>query len=350
MLRPQLRASAVAFAAVASAAAASGASRDAGRCSSAGAVQLGSWQIDTVPASSLAECCDACGAEPRCRAFSFSPGHCTLAGNTQNMGPSDKPTSYLAPQRKPAPPAGYNTACREPGAATKWPFCNVTLPREQRLADLVARVNLSEIGSQLTARQSEPLPRLGIPSYYYGTNVLHGFREAGCVGQHCPTSFPTPPNFGAAFNRSLSEAMGRSFGTELRAMYNVGAVNSLDTWSPTINLARDPRWGRVDETPSEDPYVLGQHALHSVLGAQNGPDEKYPMVGVTLKHWLANSVEGGVGKYTRETIDCNISAYDLASSYLPGFETPIKEGNALGIMCSCECAATVGLRRGCCRL
>ena len=146
-------------------------------------------------------------------------------------------------------------------------------------------------------------------------------------------------------------------------MYNAKAVNSLDTWSPTINLARDPRWGRTDgvhciadncvllavslchcitipcssvsaETPSEDPYVLGQHALHSVLGAQNGPNPHVPMVGVTLKHWIGNNVEGGVGKFTRLTIDANISAYDLASSYMPGYETAIKQGNALGIMCA----------------
>jgi beta-glucosidase-like glycosyl hydrolase len=92
--------------------------------------------------------------------------------------------------------------------------------------------------------------------------------------------------------------------------------------------------GRTDETPSEDPYVLGQHALHSVLGAQNGPDPNVPMIGVTLKHWIANNVEGGVGQFSRMSIDCNISEYDLASSYMPGYETPIREGNALGIMCS----------------
>jgi hypothetical protein len=320
----------------------------AGTCSAAAGVQLGSWEIEVVTsAKTLADCCAACGAEPRCAAFQFSPGHCTLQGNVQNMGPGDG--SYLAPAQRPPLPSGYNTACRGQNAATNWPFCNTSLSHDERLDDLVARINMSEAGSQLTARQSSALPRLGIPSYYYGTNVLHGFREAGCVtgeggAVHCPTSWPTPPNMGAAFNRSLSAAMGRSFGTELRAMYNVRAVNSLDTWSPTINLARDPRWGRIDETPSEDPYILGQHALHSVLGAQNGPDPVVPMVGVTLKHWLANSVEGGVGKFTRETMDAQISAYDLASTYLPGFETPITQGNALGIMCSYN---SVSLSRAC---
>jgi hypothetical protein len=63
-----------------------------------------------------------------------------------------------------------------------------------------------------------------------------------------------------------------------------------------------------------------------VLGAQNGPDPKIPMIGVTLKHWIGNNVEGGVGRFTRQNIDANISAYDLASSYMPGYETPIKSG------------------------
>ena len=66
------------------------------------------------------------------------------------------------------------------------------------------------------------------------------------------------------------------------------------------------------------------------------------MIGVTLKHWIGNNVEGGVGRFTRQSIDANISAYDLASSYMPGYETPIKEGNALGIMCSYNSETTAG--------
>ena len=214
----------------------------AGTCSAAAGVQLGSWEIEVVTsAKTLADCCAACGAEPRCAAFQFSSGHCTLQGNVQNMGPGDG--SYFAPAQRPPLPSGYNTACRGQNAATKWPFCNTSLSHDERLDDLVARISMSEAGSQLTARQSSALPRLGIPSYYYGTNVLHGFREAGCVtgeggAVHCPTSWTTPPNMGAAFNRSLSAAMGRSFGTELRAMYNVRAVNSLDTLYCSYGLVR----------------------------------------------------------------------------------------------------------------
>ena len=257
----------------------------AAACNISPGVILGSGSHGEVKASSVAECCAACTSSAACCAFTFdgpmnysgtAKQSCFLKTNADQMGrcnrhggAADSCASGTVPGRKPSPspapgpgppgphhhphhhPAngssGYNTACKDPDAASKWKFCDSTLPRPERLADLVARINASEMGSQLTARESSALERLGIPAYYYGTNALHAFREAPCVKgadgtTHCPTSFPTPPNYGAAFNRSLSAAMGRSFGTELRAMYNVGAVHSLDTWSPTLNLARDPRW------------------------------------------------------------------------------------------------------------
>lgn len=232
-------------------------------------IMLGSGSHGSVKVSTLQACCDACVKEPVCVAFTFDglSNHsgaavsCFLKTNAQNTGacnqhphqvgctsgtvPGRKPAPAPSPAPGPAPPhsTGYNTACRPdgpPGVAAL-PFCDPSLSHEQRLDDLVPRVNASEMGSQLTARESSALARLGIPAYYYGTNALHAFREAPCVksadgATHCPTSFPTPPNYGAAFNRSLSRAMGKSFGTELRAMYNVRAVHSLDTWSPTINL------------------------------------------------------------------------------------------------------------------
>ena len=94
----------------------------------------------------------------------------------------------------------------------------------------------------------------------------------------CPTAFPTPPNFGAAFNMSLARAMGHSFGVELRAFYNTHSLHSLDTWSPTINIARDPRWGRNVEVPSEDPYLTGGSALNNVLSLSLSPSEIYPLI------------------------------------------------------------------------
>jgi beta-glucosidase-like glycosyl hydrolase len=90
--------------------------------------------------------------------------------------------------------------------------------------------------------------------------------------------------------------------------------------------------------PSEDPFLTAQYAIGYTRGLQQGPDPKVPMAAVTLKHWLGNSVEGGVGHASRHTADAKISAYDLANTYYPGFEMTIKSsgtlGGAMGVMCS----------------
>ena len=248
----------------------------------------------SVGNKALADCCAACLAKESCAAFTWdgdqaapdASAACWLKENSADQGECNtkKCVSGLS-GRLPGP----NTACRDPDAAATFRFCDASLSLDERVSDLVPRVNVSEMASQLTARESSALDRLGIPAYYWGTNALHSFREASCIAGPggatvCPTAFPTPPNFGAAFNMSLARAMGASFGTELRALYNARAVHSLDTWSPTINIARDPRWGRNVEVPTEDPYLMAQYALGYTVGAQNGPDPATPMVGVTLKH------------------------------------------------------------------
>ena len=97
---------------------------------------------------------------------------------------------------------------------------------------------------QLTARESALIGRLGIPAYYWGTNAIHGLEDVEClnVSGGCPTSFPAPCSMAASFNMSLVRDMGNVIGRELRAYYNARVHNSLDTWSPTININRDPRW------------------------------------------------------------------------------------------------------------
>ena len=138
------------------------------------------------------------------------------------------------------------------------PFCDKSLGMEARLADLVGRVEVDEMAAQMTARQSVPIERLGLPSYYWGTNAIHGMQNVGCLADgQCPTSFPAPCALSASFNMSLVHDMGNVIGRELRAYYNAKVHNSLDTWSPTININRDPRWGRNVESPGEDPLVAG---------------------------------------------------------------------------------------------
>lgn len=223
--------------------------------------------------------------------------------------------------------------------AADFGFCDTSLSVEDRLADLVPRVNLSDAGHQLTAREGPAIPELGLPSYYWGTNAIHGLQNLQCLvfpdgSQQCPTGFAAPNCLSAAFNDSLVEDMGASLGRELRAYFNNASWNSLDTWSPTININRDPRWGRNVESPGEDPLRNGRFGAAYSRGLQDSPlDESYKQAIVTIKHWMAYSVENFNGT-TRHNFDAVVSAYDLAETYFPAWEIVVKEGGALGVMCS----------------
>lgn len=164
-------------------------------------------------------------------------------------------------------PANTNTvdtrACQAPFSAL--PFCNTTLSLEERVADLVGRLQGPEIVPQLTARHNgggSPGPganvsRLGLPEWDFGLNALHGV-QSSCVSQngvtYCPTSFPNPVNFGMSWNQTAFLMLGQVVANETRALWLAGAVEDsdwagrghigLDVWSPTININRDPRWGR----------------------------------------------------------------------------------------------------------
>jgi hypothetical protein len=253
--------------------------------------------------------------------------------------PPPSPPGPSPPKPSPPPTSGWDDACTPgtKGAALK--FCDAALPMDERLDDLVSRVSLNETAGQLTARESPLLDRLGLPAYYWGTNAIHGVQDAECLNLTggCPTSFPAPCSMAASFNMSLVHDMGNVIGRELRAYYNARRHNSLDTWSPTININRDPRWGRNVESPGEDPLLNGLYGTAYTQGLQQYTGiEKVVQAVVTLKHWLAYSIEGsqlhrGCG---RHNIDVSVSAYDLAHTYMPPFEHTVKHGKALGIMCS----------------
>jgi beta-glucosidase-like glycosyl hydrolase len=133
---------------------------------------------------------------------------------------------------------------------------------------------------------------------------------------------------------SLVKDMGMVIGQELRAYYNAEVHDSLDTWSPTINLNRDPRWGRNVESPGEDPLLCGSYGTAYTQGLQDvGGDPKYRQATVTLKHWVAYSVESYHGT-TRHNFNAKVSPYDLSSSFFPAWEKVVKEGGAKGVMCS----------------
>ena len=197
----------------------------------------------------------------------------------------------------PPPGPGLNgTACSQPESAA-WAFCNRSLTVEERVADLVARLSLYEIGPQLTARHSPAIPRLGLPAYYWGLNMVHGVTNPVdngdlCVAERCVTIFPAGAAQGASFNATAWREMGRVAATEMRALNNIQwgpaarpgvGMDALVSWGPTINLQRDPRWGRNQETPSSDPRVLSKFAVALVRGMQEGEDPRYVRVGTTLK-------------------------------------------------------------------
>jgi beta-glucosidase-like glycosyl hydrolase len=153
---------------------------------------------------------------------------------------------------------------------------------------------------------------------------------------------------GATFNQSIWKQMGSIIGLELRALWlqNVGENHpsnlphiGLDCWSPNIDILRDPRWGRSMEVPSEDPYLNGLYGIQYTLGLQNNSalDDRYLQGVATLKHFMANSLEGIPNQPyspSRHSVNAKISLYDLASTYLLPFKETIQQGGAAGIMCS----------------
>lgn len=143
-------------------------------------------------------------------------------------------------------------ACQ--GVHRQYPFCDTSLPLEDRVKDVIARLELSEKLEMLTARRSPlgAVRRLGIPEFNYGTNCVHAVKSR-CTSTKCPTLFPAPPNLAATFNDSIWELVGEVMAVELRVLWRLGVGENnennlphmgLTCWGPTINMAKDPRWGR----------------------------------------------------------------------------------------------------------
>lgn len=177
---------------------------------------------------------------------------------------------------------------------------------------------------------------------------MHGVQSRCAPDGRCPTSYPNPNTLGATFNQTIWNQMGAVIGLELRALWlqNVGENHpsnlphiGLDCWSPNIDILRDARWGRSMEVPSEDPYLNGVYGVQYTLGLQNNSalDDRFLQGVATLKHFLANSLEGIPNQPylpSRHSVNAKISLYDLAATYLRPFQETIQKGGAAGIMCS----------------
>ncbi|GMY39132.1 beta-xylosidase/alpha-L-arabinofuranosidase 2-like [Fagus crenata] len=217
-------------------------------------------------------------------------------------------------------------------------FCNTSLGVDSRVVDLVKRLTLQEkIGFLVNSAGS--VSRLGIPKYEWWSEALHGVSYVGPGTRFsnvvpAATSFPMVILTAATFNSSLFEAIGRVVSTEARAMYNVGLAG-LTFWSPNINIFRDPRWGRGQETPGEDPLLSSKYGSGYVRGLQqrDDGDPNRLKVAACCKHYTAYDVDNWKGT-SRLTFNAVVTKQDLDDTFQPPFKSCVIDGNVASVMCS----------------
>jgi beta-glucosidase len=209
-------------------------------------------------------------------------------------------------------------------------YLDPSQPMSARVDDLVSRMTLEEKTSQLV-NQSRAIPRLMVPRYDWRSEALHGIAGAGIA-----TVFPEPVGLAATFDAPLIQQMAGAIGAEGRAKHNKAVregrrdiLEGLDFWAPNINIARDPRWGRAQETYGEDPFLTARMTVAFVRGMQ-GDDPKYWQVIATPKHYAVHSGP----EPTRHVRDVQVSKHDLQDTYLPAFRAAVVEAHAGSVMCA----------------
>ena len=209
------------------------------------------------------------------------------------------------------------------------PYMNSRLSPEERAADLVHRMTLEEKASQLV-NQARAIPRLNVPAYDWWSEALHGVAVDGT------TEYPEPIGLAATFDTPGIHEMASAIGTEARIVH-VQAVrkgtfpifHGLDFWAPNVNIFRDPRWGRGQETYGEDPFLSARMAVAFATGMQ-GDDPRYYRVISTPKHFAVHSGP----EPTRHFTDVDVSKHDELDTYLPAFRAAVVEGHAGSVMCA----------------
>ncbi|KAF6149318.1 hypothetical protein GIB67_026174 [Kingdonia uniflora] len=217
-------------------------------------------------------------------------------------------------------------------------FCNSSLEIGLRVDDLVKRLTLQEkIG--FLVNKAGAVTRLGIPSYEWWSEALHGVSYVGPGTRFSSvvpgaTSFPQVILTAASFNVSLFIAIGKVVSTEARAMHNVGLAG-LTFWSPNINIFRDPRWGRGQETPGEDPLLSSKYGSGYVKGLQQteSDDPNRLKVAACCKHYTAYDLDNwkGVDRYHFNAV---VTKQDMDDTYQPPFKSCVIDGNVASVMCS----------------
>ena len=227
------------------------------------------------------------------------------------------------------PLAGRTAAAQQSDAGSNAPYLNPALPTDQRVNDLISRMTIEEKCSQLV-EPSRAIPRLKVPGYDWWSEALHGVANNGIA-----TVFPEPIGLAATFDPDLIHKMAVVISTEARVKYNEDLKDGnsqifqgLTFWSPNINIFRDPRWGRGQETYGEDPYLTAHMGMAFVTGMQ-GDDAKYLRVVSTPKHFAVHSGP----ESTRHTVDVKVSKHDEEDTYLPAFRSTVVDAESQSVMC-----------------
>jgi beta-glucosidase len=217
--------------------------------------------------------------------------------------------------------------------AQQLPYQNPNLSSEERAKDLISRLTLEE-KALLMQDQSPAIPRLGIKKFNWWSEALHGFANNDSV-----TVFPEPIGMAASFDDALVYKIFNAVSDETRAKYNQamsrGQENkrflSLSVWTPNINIFRDPRWGRGQETYGEDPYLTSRMGISVVEGLQGPEDAKYKKLLACAKHFAVHSGP----EWSRHQLNLNnVNPRDLYETYLPAFKALVTKADVREVMCA----------------
>jgi beta-glucosidase len=215
----------------------------------------------------------------------------------------------------------------------QYPFQNPKLSSEERAKDLINRLTLEEKAA-LMCDESDAIPRLGIKKFNWWSEALHGYANNDSV-----TVFPEPVGMAASFDDELVYRIFDAVSDEARAKYNqwikMGNENkrflSLSVWTPNVNIFRDPRWGRGQETYGEDPYLTSRMGVSVVKGLQGPEDARYHKLLACAKHYAVHSGP----EWSRHELNLNnVNPRDLYETYLPAFKALVKDAGVRQVMCA----------------
>ena len=219
-------------------------------------------------------------------------------------------------------------------SAQTYKYQNPNLSAKERAIDLCSRLTLEE-KAQLMLDESPAIPRLGIKKFFWWSEALHGAANMGNV-----TNFPEPVGMAASFNPALLYKVFDIASTEFRAQYNHRMydlkgedmkMRSLSVWTPNVNIFRDPRWGRGQETYGEDPYLTTMMGIQVVKGLQGPEESKYRKLWACAKHYAVHSGP----EYTRHTANLtDVPVRDFWETYMPAFKALVQDAKVREVMCA----------------